>query len=179
MNRYRSGMGTNAKRFERATKQIVVILLIVALCVGAIQGYGWWVNRPVLVRGAFQNKSGAQTAFDFEVRSTCQGRQEGLMFRRLEDFPENRGMIFLFSRSEIQRFWMRNTLLSLDMVFLDHTFTVVGVLSDVPPLNEISRSIEEPSQYVVELRAGTAAKSGIVAGSKLQIEGELPRIEDC
>ena len=101
------------------------------------------------------------------------------MFRRLEDFPENRAMIFLFSRPEIQRFWMRNTLLSLDMIFLDHTFTVVGILSDVPPLNEISRSIEEPSQYVVELRAGTAAKSGIVAGSKLQIEGELPRIEDC
>jgi uncharacterized membrane protein (UPF0127 family) len=172
-------MGTNAKRFGRSIKQIVAIILIVVLCAGAIQAYGWWATRPELMRGSFEVKNGARAVFDFEIRNTCQGRQEGLMFRRLEDFPANRGMLFLFPRSEIQRFWMRNTLLALDMIFLDRNFNVVGILSDVPPLNEISRAIEEPSQYVVELRAGIAAQSGIVAGSKLKLEGELPRVEDC
>jgi len=101
------------------------------------------------------------------------------MFRRAEGLPRDQGMLFIFPKIEVQRFWMRNTLIPLDMIFLDRNLTVVGVVADVPPLNEVARYIDEPSQYVVELNAGVAATSGIKAGSKLQMDGTLPRPEDC
>ena len=171
-------MGTNAKQFQRTIRQVVLIFALVAGAVGALSAYVSWASRPSLLRGTFQG-SAAPASFKLEVRHTCQGRQEGLMFRRAESLPRDQGMLFIFPKIEVQRFWMRNTLIPLDMIFLDRNLTVVGVVADVPPLNEVARYVDEPSQYVVELNAGVAATSGIKAGSKLQMDGALPRPEDC
>ncbi len=173
-------MGTNAKARPRLIKQIIWIVSAVILLAMVSGFYIWNQTRPSLTAGTFELSSGrVSSTYQFEIRHTCAGRQEGLMFRRKEDFPDNRAMLFLFPEQTIQSFWMVNTLLSLDMVFLDRNFEVVGVLPEVPPLNRSPRAVEKPSQYVVELNAGAAARSGIGVGSRLKISGELPRPEAC
>jgi hypothetical protein len=91
------------------------------------------------------------------------------MFRRRMD--EDAGMIFLFERSEVQDFWMKNTYLPLDMIFIGSDMRVVGVVEDAQPLTETTRTVGQPSQYVLEVNAGFARRHGIGPGSRVTFEG--------
>ena len=114
-------------------------------------------------------------SFLMEVAATPAARSKGLMFRR--SVAANEGMIFLFNDERRQSFWMKNTIIPLDMVFVSSDWKVVGILSDVPPLTENPRFVEAPSQYVLEFAAGTAAGLELVTGAKVSIIGGLPGIE--
>jgi uncharacterized membrane protein (UPF0127 family) len=81
---------------------------------------------------------------------------------------QNWGMLFFMPDISIHRFWMKNTLISLDMLFIDENWTVVGLVPDVPPLNLTGRGVSVPSQYVLELKAGEAERLGLFTG--LQFE---------
>ena len=62
---------------------------------------------------------------------------------------------------------MKNTLISLDMLFIDENWRVVGVINDVPPLNLESRGVDAPSLYVLELKAGEANRLGLFSGMQM------------
>ncbi len=102
------------------------------------------------------------------VRATDAETQVGLMYRK-EPLKDDEGMLFIFPDDIDHRFWMENTYLSLDMVFIDSTGTVVGVLDHVPPLTRDSRHVGVPSRYVLEVGAGNAAKLGYRVGTPLAI----------
>jgi uncharacterized protein len=88
--------------------------------------------------------------------------------------PAHTGMIFVFDRDETVDFWMKNTLLPLDMIFVAADGTVRRVFANVPVVNpkgsddSIPRE-EAKAKYVIELNGGEAAKDGIVAGLKLSL----------
>jgi uncharacterized protein len=94
------------------------------------------------------------------------------MYRKT--LAERAGMLFIFPSERQNTFWMKNTYLSLDMVFADKSGRVVGVLEDVPPLNEEPRSVGAQSLYVLEFAAGTARKYGILVGSTMRVHSDLP-----
>jgi uncharacterized membrane protein (UPF0127 family) len=83
-------------------------------------------------------------------------------------------MVFVFPNDEDHRFWMKNTYIPLDMVFVSEEMRVVGVLSNVPPLTDDPRSVGVPSRYVLEFAAGAMKENGIDTGARVTIEGELP-----
>ena len=91
----------------------------------------------------------------------------GLMYRT--EMAPDHGMLFRMPNREEQIFWMRNTCISLDMIFLDDDGTVVGVLDRVPILNELPRTVRRPSRYVLEVNAGWAAAHGVRAGMKAKL----------
>lgn len=99
-----------------------------------------------------------------EVAKTDEQRERGLMFRR--GLPAGQGMIFLFPQSGEHSFWMHNTLIALDMIFLDEDRTVVGVVPDAPPLTDTPRTVHEPSRYVVEVGGGEAAAHAVGTGTR-------------
>lgn len=103
---------------------------------------------------------------DVEVASQPKEQQMGLMFR--ESMPENAGMIFLFPTQRHQSFWMRNTLIPLDMFFIDSNWKVVGVVENAEPLTEDPREVQADSQYVLEVNAGFAKKHGFGPGTKVR-----------
>jgi hypothetical protein len=70
---------------------------------------------------------------------------------------------------------MKNTFISLDMIFVSSDWRVVGVLKNVPPLTEDRRSVNAPSQYVLEFAAGTAESHAIQPGTKVMVKGALPQ----
>lgn len=113
--------------------------------------------------------------FDVEVAATEPSRRKGLMYRKLME--EHHGMLFLFPQERLNSFWMKNTILELDMLFVSKDWRVVGILDHVPPQNEAPRKVDEPSQYVIELVAGATEKFGIKKGMKVVVTGELPAIE--
>ena len=129
-------------------------------------------KAPSEVEGFFVKGGGSSSHFLFEVASTDSERRLGLMYRR--NLANDRGMIFVFPETSEHSFWMKNTYISLDMFFLDQAMKVVGVLRDVPPMNEAPRTVGRESRYVVELPAGTAERHGICVGVKLALVGALP-----
>ena len=102
-------------------------------------------------------------------------QEKGLMF--VTDLPENKGMLFVFDQDEEQVFWMKNTLIDLDMVFLNSAKTVTSVAAEMPhsytytPDNEIAYAVGQ-GQYVLELPSKTAAKHKVVPGAKLNFTYE-------
>lgn len=114
----------------------------------------------------------ASAEFSLEVCSTDAERALGLMFRR--SLPELSGMLFVFPTERQNSFWMKNTYIPLDMVFLDQEMKVVGILENVPPLTEAPRSVAKPSKFVVEFGAGITRKHGVTTGAKMVVDGVIP-----
>jgi uncharacterized membrane protein (UPF0127 family) len=104
-----------------------------------------------------------------EVVKKRQERSRGLMFR--EHLDEDAGMIFLFREPEHQTFWMRNTLIPLDMIFIGSDKRVVGVYENAAPRTDRTRAVDGDSQYVLEVNAGFSRRWGIGPGSRVQFVG--------
>ena len=80
-------------------------------------------------------------------------------------------MLFIFNEQQLLSFWMKNTLISLDMIFIDKTMKVVGVVERAEPKTLTSRNVGAPSLYVLEVNGGYAKQHGISAGTKVRFEG--------
>ncbi len=101
-----------------------------------------------------------------EVATTPRQQQMGLMFR--ESLPANEGMLFMFAVPRENSFWMRNTLIPLDLFFIDSNWSVLGVVENATPMTDDPREIAGESQYVLEVNAGFAKKHGFGAGTKVR-----------
>lgn len=104
--------------------------------------------------------------FTLEVADDAVKRERGLMYR--ESMPSDHGMIFVFVRPDNYRFWMRNTYIPLDIVFLDSQGKVLDVEAR-KPLDDTSMGPDEPSSYVIELNQGTCDKIGLHKGDQVLI----------
>ena len=102
-------------------------------------------------------------AYQIEVVDERFEISRGLMCR--DTMEADWGMLFLMEQTRRQSFWMKNTLIPLDMVFIDEDWQVVGVTS-AQPLTLTSRGVNGLSRYVLELREGTADAVGIRAGTQ-------------
>ena len=107
-----------------------------------------------------------------EIVASPKTREVGLMYRK--ELPADTGMLFIYPKESIQTFWMRNTYVSLDMIFLDKDRVVVGFVENIPTLNDAPRKIDKPSLYALEVPAGTVAAHQITIGDKLVSDQPLP-----
>ena len=84
------------------------------------------------------------------------------MFRK--SIPADYGMLFDFQREQTIMMWMKNTYIPLDMLFMDKTGKVVGVIANAAPMSEKILTISVPTDAVLELRGGAAARIGVKVG---------------
>ena len=106
---------------------------------------------------------------EVEVAATPDARTRGLMWRT--ELAAGKGMLFLFPQEEVQSFWMRNTLIPLDMIFINSQMKVAGIVERAQPRSLASRSVGAPSQYVLEVPAGWSQSVGVTKGSAVEFEG--------
>jgi uncharacterized protein len=99
---------------------------------------------------------------------TDEHRSRGLMYRT--SMPKDHGMLFSWETEEVQSFWMKNTCIPLDMLFVAKDNTIAGILEQVPTMNEASRSIPCPVAHVLEVNAGYCRKHGIRAGQRIALQ---------
>ena len=107
-----------------------------------------------------------QKSIKVELAITETERMRGLMYRT--HLADGRGMLFLDNGApRVQSFWMRNTCIPLDMMFIDKDGRIAGILENVPPMNDKRRSITCRTNHVLEVPAGWSRKNGIRAGQKV------------
>lgn len=168
-------MGTNERKRKLAVKQGVTLVIITIAAFLLFPTIEQALRQGETISVRFRHADGSRTSeFILDIAATSAARAKGLMFRRPEDMAADEGMLFIFPDESQRSFWMKNTLIPLDMIFVAADKTVVGILPDVPPMNEHPRTLPAPSQYVIELHAGTAKKAGVVLGSHVEFGGALP-----
>lgn len=117
-------------------------------------------------------KEGKELTFQVEVADTPAKRELGLQYRR--DLALDRGMIFLFPGESEHSFWMKNTPIPLDMIFIGRDRKIVGILERAVPFSTDSRSVAGASQFVLEINGGLAKRYGIKAGDSVRFHGLSP-----
>jgi len=108
-----------------------------------------------------------------EIAESAGARELGLMYRQHLD--QNDGMLFVFQQPQHLTFWMKNTEIPLDMIFVSADGAVAGIVANAEPFSERQLSVEGDSQYVLEVNSGFAQLHGIKAGDRLQFLGFTPR----
>ena len=118
-------------------------------------------------RGTVQLLPPSKTPLSFEVEFaiTPAERRQGLMYRATLD--EKAGMLFVFNESMLRHFWMKNTPLSLDILFFTKEQTLVHVVMNAEPNNDAVISSLVPARYVLELEAGSVSRFGLELGTTL------------
>ncbi|KRE96504.1 hypothetical protein ASG87_16035 [Frateuria sp. Soil773] len=112
--------------------------------------------------------------FSIELATDDASRAQGLMFRT--ELAADRGMLFVFPYTDQQAFWMKNTLIPLDMLYFDDRRALVSMQLDVPPCKAdpcATYPSNAPARYVLELPAGTVARIGAQPGDVLEVKGEI------
>ena len=111
-------------------------------------------------------------AVKVEIADTPDARELGLMYRNHLD--ENAGMLFVFPSPSATHFWMKNTVVPLDMLFADANGKVIGIVANAQPYSEAMVGGFDGTLYVLEVNAGYAAKHRIVVGDRLEFRGFSP-----
>lgn len=116
-------------------------------------------ERPDFASSVIEIVAGAQTdSFTVEVAASFEERRHGLMF--VEALAPDHGMLFVFPDEGYRSFWMRNTLIPLDILFFDAAGGFVNRHDAVAPLSLDARRSSAPAQYVLEVNGGVAAARG-------------------
>ena len=102
-----------------------------------------------------------------EIADDSDERKNGLMFR--EKLEENSGMLFIFENEESQTFWMKNTLISLDIIFIGSDLEIVDIKNAEPCRKDPCKLYASPgpAKYVLEVNAGFAARNKLKVGDKI------------
>jgi uncharacterized membrane protein (UPF0127 family) len=112
---------------------------------------------------------GRSVAFRVEIARTEPERNKGLMYR--DHLAPDAGMLFIFERPSPLTFWMKNTLIPLDMIFIGGDHRVVGIVENAEPLTLTGRRVDGLAQYVLEINGGMSAQLGIQAGAAVVFNG--------
>jgi uncharacterized protein len=117
-------------------------------------------------------QNGGPIRVSVEVAATPEKRTRGLMYRR--DLPEMQGMLFLFPREAPLSFWMKNTPLPLDIIFINAVHTIVSIAQSTTPFSEKPLPSGEPAQFVLEVNGGFCQRYRVTIGDRLEFVGVSP-----
>ena len=144
------------------------LLLFTALAVGCAE------RGPNSGLATVDMQVGSRT-YTLEVANTDASRQKGLMER--DSVPEDRGMIFVFPEERELAFWMKNTRIPLDIIYLNSGGQVVSV-HQMKPYDRTSVPSARDAKYAIELNLGQAAKAGVKPGDVLNIPASARQASD-
>ena len=111
---------------------------------------------------------GGTHRFTVEVARTPEQQAQGLMHR--QSLAPDRGMLFPYAPPQPVAFWMKNTLIPLDMIFIASDGRIVGIAANTTPLSTTPVSVGRPSRYVLEVAGGYAARAGIATGDRIAFD---------
>ena len=113
-------------------------------------------------------RGGQPYGLDVELALSDSQRERGLMFRK--ELADGAGMLFIFVESGPHNFWMKNTLIPLDMIFATDDGTVLGCVARAEPMTLTGRSVPGDSRYVLEVPGGWCADHKVAEGAHLLLD---------
>ena len=111
------------------------------------------------------NSNGEIKKFNVEIADNNETRSKGFMWR--ENIPDGTGMLFVWKKEAYRNFWMKNTPTSLDILFFDGDGKFLNVVEKTKPFSLDNIQSSKPSQYVLELMAGSTKVYNLYSGSKI------------
>jgi uncharacterized protein len=145
-------------QIERASRALGLVLALLA-------GHGCASDSPAAVIRA----AGGPVEVALEVAATPDAMERGLMYR--SSLADGHGMLFTFPDETDHGFWMKNTMIPLDMLFVGGDGRIVGIHADAVPLSEAVITVGHPSRWVIEVPGGFAARRGIAVGDRVELRG--------
>ena len=142
------------------------------LCSGIGLSHAGAFQELTIIEAEVTTKAGAAHLFKLELADTPAHRTKGLMGRKM--LLDDGGMLFVWPQSAVRLFWMKDTPLSLDILFFGEDGELVYLHEAAKPYSLNTISSIEPAKYVVEIQAGTAKQLGIDRHAKLIIKQTLP-----
>jgi uncharacterized membrane protein (UPF0127 family) len=112
---------------------------------------------------------GRSVTFRVELARTRAEVAKGLMYR--QQLAPDAGMLFLFDRADVLSFWMKNTFIPLDLIFMDAGRKIVGIVPNAQPQSLAPLVAPSPAQFVLEINGGLAARLGIRPGAVVEFHG--------
>ena len=159
-------------------KKVVIIIIGIIISIGVFgalyfnetsQG-AMDFDKSIDYSQVFIYSTNSEIMVNVEVADTPQKQSQGLMSR--ENLKLDHGMLFIFDDESILSFWMKDTLIPLDMIFVDETFRIINVVDNALPCNIEpcpDYSSEKPAKYVLEVNAGFVETNDIEAGDFISI----------
>ncbi len=145
---------------KTTTRQFVLVAIIVLLIAGFFTAYIMSFTQKTSVVEIITDAGNVSVLV--EVADTPEKWSRGLMFRTY--LNESSGMFFVFSSEQERSFWMKNTLIPLDIIFISSNFTIVDIKENFAPCQkdtcETYKSMA-PAQYVLEVNAGFASRNNV------------------
>jgi hypothetical protein len=114
------------------------------------------------------NDNIVKKTIDIEIAETDTTREQGLMYRK--SMQDNQGMLFIFEKPSIHSFWMKNTLISLDIIFVDERKEIINIYQSTTKKSLKSLPSLRPALYVVEVNSGFTDKYEVKEGDKIEFE---------
>lgn len=142
-------------------------VLSVALVIGALTPASQLPTETILI-----DTHKGPVKFQVEIASDSRARERGLMFRKSLD--RDGGMIFVFGPPAFQTFWMKNTFIPLDLLFVRADGTISSIAANAVPLSEARIPSIEPVSDVIEINGGRAKELDIAPGDKVHIPAAAP-----
>jgi len=115
-----------------------------------------------------EDQRGEKASFEVEIADTPAKRAFGLKYRR--DLRSDQGMLFIFPEETVHTFWMKDTPLPLDMIFIGRDRRIVGIVRETQPFSTESRSVAAPSLYVLEVRGGVSRQKELGIGDTVSFQ---------
>lgn len=150
-----------SRRMDRV--RLVAILIVIVTFVSVASAADEKLHPLKISR-----KGKVVTQLKVEPADTPEKRMKGLMFRKT--LPEGQGMWFIFDSDTLHPFWMENTYISLDIIFVDNKNKIVSISRNTQPLSRKPIFPQKPYRYVLEVPAGFAAKYGLKKGDRVGLK---------
>lgn len=158
------------RRWARWLVPLLLILVIIALILSNIPNLSKPKSGPQFRDEgdlSFADANGQKLEqIDIEIADDDMSRQQGLMWRKTMD--EAQGMLFVMDSLEPQAFWMLNTYLPLDIIFVNDQLQIVKIRANTKPQSLDQVTSETPALYVVEVKAGFCERHNIKEGDKIR-----------
>ena len=157
-------------RAERHYRHLFAFLVLaVSLVVPALMASGAELERPPFETASVSLDRGDGTIVTFDVEIAQTPRQWSFGLMHVPSMPAGQGMLFIFPDMAPRSFWMKNTLIPLDMLFFDDKGALVSAVRNVPPHSLESRRSKGHARFVLELNGGTMDARGITDAARLRL----------
>ncbi|WKN30133.1 DUF192 domain-containing protein [Porifericola rhodea] len=181
--------GPNPPHEEKVTKvssarKMLIILGVIAIIIAVV----YWLREDAGEVSYVPDEMGSEPAFvkegelyfvdslsndtlahiAIEVADDDAQRQQGLMYR--SSMEDSTGMLFIFERARPQTFWMKNTKIPLDIMYVDEDSSIIMIYKSVMPYSEKSVPSYDPALYVVEVNGGFSSRNNIKEGDRISFK---------
>jgi len=143
----------------------LIILLVIILSITFLQFSLTESSIPITAKVILNNQT-----FTLEIAQTFKEKQQGLMYRK--ELPENQGMIFVYNYESPKSFWMKNTLIPLDLIFINSSDYITDIKENFQPCikNPCETYSSNPAQNIIEINAGLVDELELEIGDKIYLD---------